>query len=81
MKIKLEIDWRKIPDNGYVIYDTNISKLTKLYCRWWLYPVFRLTVVLRTIKFHLYRFLNSHNVMHTPAGCYMRLSDIWKKVE
>jgi hypothetical protein len=77
VKIKIELQWQQIPHQGYTIYGMDVAKRTKLYCKWWAYPIFGIGMALYHKKLHLYHFLNDVGIMRTPPYCHMRLKDIW----
>lgn len=79
MKIKCELEWIDIPLKGYTYCEMDIFKMKKVYCRWWIYPIFALGMFLHKKKLHLYHFLNDIGIMKTPEGCIMQLSDIWRR--
>jgi hypothetical protein len=68
----------KLPVFGYALYGVDYQSNKLLYCRWWAYPAFALKKQLRTLKWSLFRWLNQIGVMHTPKGCEMRLTDLWR---
>ena len=77
--IKIELDWLGIPPNGYALYKTSAYKHTKLYCKWYLYPIFATLNFLIRKRTHLYHFLNDKGIMYTPNANIMVFSDLWRK--
>jgi len=76
MRLKVRLDWKEIPQYGYTIYDYDPLRIKKLYCRWWLYPLFAFTKWLHYKKIEMYHILNDKGIMNTPEGSRMRATDI-----
>jgi hypothetical protein len=74
----VEIKFRQQIPVGFTVYDYKFESLTYLACKWYLYPFYRTISKLKRYRACIYRWLNRINIMHTPEGCIMELSDIWR---
>lgn len=79
MKIKFEVFRRQPPLKGWCVWDIDCWTREISLCRWWVYPAMKLYCFFRYLRVGLYHWLNLKDIMKTPLGNSMVLSDIWRR--
>lgn len=61
---------------GYTVYLYEYNRIAYRLCRWYLYPFYRMIVLIKLGKWRFYAWLNRKGIMHTPLNRVMQLTDI-----